>query len=117
MSLPWVRLDTAFPVNPKVLALVEDRRWRAGFAYVCGLAVAGAQGTDGWLSPTTLPHTHGTTRDAEALVDVGLWVPTMTGWSINGWEDYQPSNREQQDRRARAQAAANLRWARQRGDI
>jgi len=111
MSLPWVRLDTAFPLNPKVLQLVEDRRYRAAFAYVCGLCISGAQGTDGYLSPTSLPHTHGTPRDAQALVDAGLWVPTSAGWRINGWDEYQMSSQEHQDRRARAQAAAELRWS------
>jgi len=116
MTLPWVRLDSSFPVNTKVLSLVDDRHFRAGFAYVCGLAVSGAQGTDGYISPTSLKHTHATMKEAEQLVDVGLWLPSHAGWMIRDWAEYQPSSTEMQDRRKRAQAAAEIRWARQRGE-
>jgi hypothetical protein len=109
-GLPWVRLETAFPSNPKVLDLVASKSWRAITAYIGGLSYAGAHGTDGFLPDSALPFMHGSKRDAERLVDVGLWIPRQGGWDINGWSEFQPSTQETQDRRSRAKAAAEIRW-------
>jgi hypothetical protein len=110
VSLPWIRLDTQFPHNPKVLLLAESKQWRAVVLYVNGLCYAGGQGTDGYIPRLALPLLHGTKRDAEQLVDVGLWVPNPTGWDIHGWLDKQASSEEHAARKARAKAAAMNRW-------
>ena len=110
MGLPWVRLDTSFAQNPKILYLVEDKKHRAIVTYIAGLAYAGAQGTDGFLPTACLPVIHGAKVDAKALVDVGLWVETIGGWEINSWDEHQQSNEETQLRRKRARDAAMQRW-------
>lgn len=111
MSLPWVRLDTAFAWNPKVLVLVGEKDGhRAAFLYVCGLAYSGAHGTDGWIPEDALGFIHGRSADASALVKVGLWIDQPGGWVINGWDEKQESNDETKQRRVRAQAAAQARW-------
>lgn len=110
MALPWVRLDTAFPRNPKVLALAEDKKWQAVACYVSSLAYAGEQGTDGFLPKSCLPFIHGTSRIAEALVEVALWQGVPGGWQINGWLEFQASSEEHAARSARARAAAEQRW-------
>lgn len=110
MSMQWVRLDTAFPTNPKILTLVEDRQFRAIALYVCSLAYAGAQGTDGFVPQSALPFLHGSKRDADKLVEVALWHPNIGGWEINGWSEFQPSTKETQERKSRARAAAEVRW-------
>lgn len=110
MSLPWVRLDTQFPHNPKILKLVEGKHYRALFLYVCGLSYAGGQGTDGYIPKAALPLLHGTKRDADALVTVGLWRPNPVGWEIHDWGDRQASSAEAVERKKRAQAAAMIRW-------
>lgn len=110
MALPWVRLDTQFPANPKVLLLVAARQKSALFVYVCSLAYAGGQGTDGFIPTAALGQIHGTTRDASVLVDANLWHPTMGGWQINGWAEYQPSTKEHEQRKEslrRSSAKAN----------
>lgn len=113
MPLPWVRLDTGFPHNPKLLAMLGSERdgHRAAFVYVCGLSASGGQGTDGFISRETLPFIHGRGKDAEILVRYGFWVPQPGGWLINGWEEFQQSTEETQLRRKRAQALAETRWA------
>lgn len=116
MSLPWVRLDSAFPTNPKVLALAEDRNWRAIVSYVAGLSYCGAQGTDGFIPKSALSFLHGTPVEATRLSGAGLWVPCPGGWNVNGWDEFQPSNKETQARKERAQAAAAARWRKQKGD-
>jgi len=110
MGLPWVRLDTGFPMNPKVLSLVEDKKWQSIAVYVAGLAYSGQQGTDGFLPASSLVFMHGTKRNGMDLVNVGLWIPTPGGYEINDWTDYQQTSEENELRRKRAKDAAEIRW-------
>lgn len=114
MGLPWVRLDTQFASNPKVLELVADKRFKAAFAYICSLGYSGVHGTDGYLPASCLPFIHATKTDATQLVEVGLWVPAPGGWEINGWTDFQESSEETQRRKERAQKGAIARWEKER---
>lgn len=112
MPLPWVRLDTTFPLNQKLLAMLRRKDgYRAAFAYVCGLAVSGGQGTDGFISTESLMYVHARQADADLLAEFGFWIPQPGGWLINGWDEFQQSSEESQLRRKRAQAAAESRWA------
>lgn len=111
MGLPWVRLETTWPSNPKFLTLVGDKQWRAITVYMGGLAWSGGQGMDGFIPTYALPMIHGTKRDADVLIEARLWVPAQGGWDINDWREYQPSNEEHQRRAERARAAAQKRWA------
>lgn len=110
MGLPWVRLDTQLPSNPKLLELVARKQQAAAFAYVCSLAYSGMHGTDGFIPETALPFVHGTKAIANQLVAVGLWIPAPGGWDINGWDEFQISDEEAKRRRERAQKAAAKRW-------
>ena len=111
MPLPWVRLDTAFPYNQKLLAMLTRKDGhRAALAYICGLSISGGQGSDGFLSSESLPYCHARKADVELLVEFGFWIPRPGGWVINGWEEFQQSTEETQVRRKRAQAAAAMRW-------
>lgn len=110
MGLPWVRLDAQFASNPKILSLIEDKKFRSAFVWTASLAYSGAHGTDGFLPSSCLPFLHATKADARNLVDVGLWMECVGGWEINSWAEYQPSNEETQARKERAKAAAMKRW-------
>ena len=109
MGLPWVRLDTQFATNPKVLELVADKRHKAAFVYVCALAYSGSHGTDGYLPATCLPFIHATRTDANHLVEVGLWQQAPNGWQINGWDEFQVSDEAAKKRRERAQKGGQAR--------
>lgn len=111
MSLNWVRLDTQFATNPKILYLVEDKAWRAINTYIFGLGYSGQHGTDGFIPRAALPFLHATKREADKLIDVGLWIPSPSGWDINGWAEFQPSTQEMKDRRIRARAGGEKRAA------
>ena len=110
MGLPWVRLDTQFANNPKLLYLIEDKKFRAAFVWVASLGYAGAHGTDGFLPAACLPFIHATRADAKSLCEVGLWMESIGGWEINGWADFQQSNEESQLRKKKAKDAAMARW-------
>lgn len=110
MGLPWIRLDTSFPTNPKILELVDAKRHKAAFGYVCGLTYAGLHGTDGFIPAGVLPFIHAGRAEAKQLVDVGLWHPVSGGWLINGWDEFQVSDEAAKKRRERAQKAAAKRW-------
>lgn len=111
MPLPWVRLDTTFPTNPKLLAMLSEKDgYRAALLFLCSLSHSGAQGSDGFVTREALPYIHGRPRDAALLVTYGFWRDQPGGWLINGWEEFQESNEETQQRRKRAQAGAAARW-------
>lgn len=114
MALPWVRLDTGFAQNPKVLHLVEDKKYQAIVLYVAGLGYSGQQGTDGFVPSSALVFLHGTKRNANDLVSIGLWIPCKGGYDINGWAEFQPTSDEARARKSRAKAGAEARWAKQR---
>ena len=116
MPLPWVRLDTSFPRNPKLLAMLAEKDGhRAALVYICSLSYAGEQGTDGFITREALPHLHGRTADAARLTAHRFWIEQPGGWLINGWAEFQESSEETQARRKRAQAAAQARWGMRSG--
>lgn len=112
LGLQWVRLDTAWPRNPKTLELVQAKQWRTLIVYVSSLAYAGENATDGWIPSFALPFIHGTPTDARRLTDVRLWLtlPDCDGWHINDWSLYQPSRDEMAARSKHAREAAMARW-------
>lgn len=112
MPLPWVRLDTTFPSNPKLLAMLQEKDGhRAALLYVCALSYGGAHGTGGFVPREALPFIHGRAADAAQLVRNGFWDEQPGGWLIHDWDAFQESGEETQGRRERAQYAAAKRWA------
>lgn len=115
MALPWVRMDTQWPHNPKFLMLAEDGKWRAITVYWAALAWSGAQGQCGFVPYFALSQIHATRKQAQELLEVGLWDAAEGGWSIHDFADHQPSHEEHERRRKRAQDAAYVRWDREKG--
>lgn len=115
MGLPWVRLDTQFPSNPKVLELTRDGKWRAAFVYIAGLTYAGQHCTDGYIPETAMPFIHATRTTASELVKVGLWHPDVGGWRVNDWEEHQMLDETAKARSDHARKAAQDRWAKRNG--
>lgn len=66
--------------------------------------------TDGFVPEHVLP-TLGTKREAQLLVNAGLWKRAPGGWTFHEWEGRQPS-REQVEK-DRADAAERQRRARE----
>ena len=115
MGLNWVRVDSAFARNHTVIELADRKQWQAITAYVCGLGYSAEHGLDGFIPKAALPFIHCSPAIAKQLVNVELWHQIVGGWDIHDWSEYQPSNEENQKRKNRAKAAAELRWAKARG--
>ena len=112
MPLPWVRLDTSMPDNPKILHLVDGHKEgrAAAFVWVCSLTYSGKHGTDGFITRSALARINGRPIDARLLCEAGLWKDEGVGWTINGWAEFQESNEETQKRSERSRLAALKRW-------
>lgn len=110
MTLPWIRLETGFAQNPKVLDLIDRKQHRAALGYVFGLAYSGAQETDGFIPKAALPFLHLTHKDALSLIDARLWEHAVGGYQIRDFLDYQPGKASHKKRRAAARKGACSRW-------
>jgi hypothetical protein len=112
MPLPWIRLDTSMPDNPKILGLLEERDGhRAAFVWVCCLTYCGKHGTDGFIPQNAAPFVHGRRADFARLVAVNALEVVPGGWIVPGWAEFQESSEASQMRRERAQRAAAIRWS------
>jgi hypothetical protein len=114
MGLPWVRLDTQFPSNPKVLELVIAKQWRAIVVWLSSLAYCGQHGSDGYIQDIALPFIHGTRKEANVLVEHHLWDPAPGGWIVHDWDECQVSDDAARKRRERAQKGGVARWEKER---
>lgn len=91
-GMQWVRLDSSIPTHDKILRLVKAKDgYRAFTVYICGLAYAGAHGTDGLIPKEALPILHGLERHAITLIDHRLWEydPNGEGYRIRNYDERQ----------------------------
>ena len=80
----WAKVDDGFWCHPKVigLPLAASGLWVRALSWSC------AQRLD--LVPESFVRMiGGTTEDAAALVDAGLWIVDGEGWRIHNWTEYQ----------------------------
>lgn len=93
MGLPWARLDANIATHDKILDLVGRRGGRsAGFCYVCSIGYSAGNGTDGLIPFAALGFIHATKKDAQLLVEVGLWEPDQHGWRVHNYGERQQLN-------------------------
>ena len=112
MALPWIRLDTSMPDNPKLLGLLTEKDGhRAGFVWLCAMSYAGKHGTDGFIPREAVPRINARNSDMALLVAHGFLDVLAGGWQVKSWDEYQISDEESQKRRSRAQKAAAARWS------
>ena len=109
MTLPWVRLETGIPRNPKILALAEANKFRAISAYLFGLAYCGEQATDGFIPKGALPFIQARKVEAIQLVEARLWTYAEGGYQIPDWADYQVTKTYREGHRK----AVCTRWMRE----
>lgn len=112
MGLPWVRLDTSVPDNPKILGLLTERAGKgAAFVWICCMCYAGKHGTDGFIPREALSRVNGTAAEMRLLVKNDALKEVAGGWEIPGWDEFQLSDEDAKKRREKAQRAAAARWS------
>lgn len=111
-GLPWIRLDTSMPDNPKVLGLLTEKDGhRAAFVWICCMAYAGKHGTAGFIPRESVTRVNARTIDMARLEAAGMLTQSAGGWSINGWDEFQLVTPEALARKEKAQKAAAARWS------
>ncbi|GAS94390.1 uncharacterized protein RMCC_1356 [Mycolicibacterium canariasense] len=116
-GLQWIRLDTTFPDNPKIMDLVDRNLHRVAFAHIEMMCHVGKTLTDGYFAEGALRRYAITKKDAGIAVESGLWVPSRGGgFEINGWAEHNPVDDAAMARSEKARRAAEKRWRDQRGD-
>lgn len=103
--MTWFKVDDRLWGHPKWLGLRAGPR----ALWVTAGSWCAANLTDGIVPRNVLPSLKSTIRDAEALVEAGLWWPLDDGWIFHDWHEYQPSRESVEDRQA-AQRERQRRW-------
>ena len=112
MALPWIRLDTSMPDNPKLLGLLTEKDGhRAAFVWICCMAYAGKHETAGFIPREAVSRVNGRSADMARLVAAGMLTECAGGWDVKGWDEYQLSDESASARRERAKKAAAARWS------
>lgn len=98
--MSWVRIDDHAPRHPKQLQAGPMACW----LWVCGLSYCSEHLTDGHIPSVALltfniPRPE---REAERLVEVGLWESTKTGYRVHDYHEYQPSKGQVTERKRRS---------------
>lgn len=114
MALQWIRFDTTFPDNPKIMDLVDRNLHRVVVAHVSMMCHLGKTETDGFFADGALRRYAITKKDATIATESGLWVPAPGGWAINGWAEHNPVDAAAAARSDKARKAAEKRWSEQR---
>lgn len=64
--------------------------------------------TDGFVPSHIIPMLDGTRKEAQSLVDAGLWDVRRGGWRFHDWSDYQPDAASIKAKRAKEAEGAAL---------
>lgn len=85
--MTWFKVDDKLWGHPKWMALPAGARalWVTAGSYCA------SNETDGRLSAATIAPLGGRPRDADRLVECGLWERVEGGYQFHDWADYQPT--------------------------
>ena len=112
MSLPWIRVDAQMFTHPKIARLRDARKDRLIVTHLAAMMWSGHHATGGHIPTYALGMVQAQRKDANALVEAGLWDPDLDGdgWHIHDWADYNPTADAIQQMRERQRAKALKRW-------
>jgi hypothetical protein len=110
--MPWFKVDDGLPSSRKVLGIPRRDRLAAIGLWTLAGAWSAKELQDGAVPSYMIVELGATRRVAEALVAVGLWSRTSTGYAFVNWDDFQPTKADVLS--AREKNAEKLRKWRQR---
>ena len=102
--MAWFKVDDRLWSHPKFIAVGNAA---AGLWLRAG-SYSAFYGSDGGVPMAALGLLGGRVRDAERLVEVGLWDRTDDGYQFHDWREFQPTAAEVQAKRAARQEAGRL---------
>lgn len=94
--MPWFAVDDGFHAHPKRMACSPA----ALGVWVTAGSWAASQLTDGFIPRHALPSLGGKPKDAQQLVDAGLWSEVDGGWTFHDFHSYNPTAEEVRAERA-----------------
>ncbi len=95
--MAWFKVDDHLYSHPKWLSLPKPARalWVTAGSWSAG------QLLNGFVPDKVLSTLGGTRREAEALVDAGLWERVEGGYQFHDWGIYQPTREAVMEKRAK----------------
>lgn len=95
--MAWFKVDDHLYSHPKWLAAPKTARalWVTAGAWSAG------QLKDGFVPSTALAILEGTKREAQILIDIGLWEEAPGGYRFHDWAQFQPTREAVMEKRAR----------------
>jgi hypothetical protein len=96
LPMSWFKVDDGFAFHQKT---VEAGNSAIGLWLRAG-SWSSQLGTEGYV-PASIRNNLGTKRDAERLVETGLWLPADGGggFIFHDWDEYQPTKAGSEERR------------------
>jgi hypothetical protein len=115
-GVDWIRMQSSIYRNPKVLSLLTlPTGFQTAVVYWFSMGYAGENGCRGQIPKVGLPIIQGRPKDAQRLVEAGLWKVTQNGWEVHDWSNYQPTPEYIAKRSEAGRAGAKARWAKRTG--
>lgn len=112
--MTWFKVDDSLPDHPKVVRLQTMKGWQGALAlWTLAGAWASRHLTDGLVPEVIVGRLGGTRRDAEMLVEVGMWSAHPEGYAFHGWAERNPTRRDVEDKRERTRSKV-AEWRRNR---
>ena len=96
--MTWFKVDDGLHSHPKWLTASPPAR----ALWVTAGSWSASHLTVGHIPRSALPVLSGRPRDADELVNVGLWEPLGDGWQFHSWDEFQPSSESVEQERAAA---------------
>lgn len=102
--MAWGRLDDGLHKSVKWRRATKGARalWTTAFSWCLD------ELTDGFVPDDMLRVLDGTKKEAQTLVDVGLWETRKHGWKFHDWHDYNPDAASIKAAKAKESAGAAL---------
>lgn len=89
--MTWFKVDDSFADHPKVLTLQAMAGWQGALAlWTLAGSWASKHLTDGVIGQAVVSRLGGTEKDAELLVDCGLWERSGDGYKFHDWTSRNP---------------------------
>jgi hypothetical protein len=89
--MPWFKVDDGLFTSRKVLSIPRSSRMQAMGLWCVAGAWAARELSDGFVPAYVVTELGATTRQADVLVNCGLWESADGGYKFHDWVDYQPT--------------------------